>query len=293
MPTHAAQSLLRPDDIIKGNVKAVAAALAVLLLRRPQLPGRVPEAMVMDFFGAARWTSTSNRTLGRGARRRRRRAHREVADELPPRRDSAGGPGARAGDAGEGPGGPSRRGQDLRPLLVPGEAPGDLAALTADELLLRWLNLKLRGQTPSSQGRQGNPLQVSSASELNGRVFLDLLGSIAPDILGSTLGMRMLELQRLGDLAEDGDEPMPEDERISQVVVECSLRCFPFQVLAKEDIDEGHADAMMALLAALFLSRPSLPVSAGSELHGHAQHLLQLGGQNGMMPTSYKDGGID
>ena len=34
MPTPAAQSLLRPGDITKGNVQGIAVALAVLLRRR-------------------------------------------------------------------------------------------------------------------------------------------------------------------------------------------------------------------------------------------------------------------
>lgn len=139
--------------------------------------------------------------------------------------------------------------QDLSVLLEDDEGVFDLARLSPNEFLLRWLNFILDRDSDS---------KIENFTELKGgQILKDVLYTVAGDVFA------LLPQNKLTD----------ERSGVIDVVIEVGARCTNFGILTKEALQEGHGDILAAFIAGLFLGRPSLPVSPDSPLQQHVQQI--------------------
>lgn len=183
---------LTVNDILSGNPRAAASALASVFLKHPMLPDvdarQTPERLICKMFLSMD------------------RAFCEPADD------------------------PSL-------LLAPGEDFNALIAISAECLLLRWVNVQLLSDDHRPVENFGSDFQDGSA-------LTKLLTVIAPNFL---------------------PQIMPEsfEDRL-ECVLAAATRCVGVELLTASAIVESQADVLAAFLAELFLARPTLAARPGS-----------------------------
>lgn len=289
LPTRAAQCLLKPSDITRGNTPVISTILATFFLHFSNLPSSVPKNRAFDYLGAGElnlfagsdahappepdFNTNAMRILSHGSQ-------------------SHDGPGADAPVA-------PQQSEDIpvkhvitsmeRAAMVCGydslqqlslllrsglETPADLMRLPPSDFLLRWMNYKL--------DRNEEDLIASLSDLKGGKELMELLRRIAPDVVALMPEARLLPEARkhlangtgATGAALAAATPGPEaDNMRMMLVVEVGARCTSFDILTKEALAEGQADVIAAFLAGLFLSRPCLPVCHHTELKGHIDHL--------------------
>mmetsp|Transcript_5663 Transcript_5663/g.13738 ORF Transcript_5663/g.13738 Transcript_5663/m.13738 type:complete len:916 (-) Transcript_5663:168-2915(-) len=129
-----------------------------------------------------------------------------------------------------------------------------LAALSVEQLLLRWVNLKLADIYPKKVQDFGEGLKDGTA------LFL-LLHVVA------------------GDVMSVGPQQNAEQSSRSATIVRLAPVVCDAEFLTEEAINEGHADLLAAFLCNLFATRPSMKVRDKSPLADHLQRVRELCGR--------------
>mmetsp|Transcript_9115 Transcript_9115/g.20403 ORF Transcript_9115/g.20403 Transcript_9115/m.20403 type:complete len:1197 (+) Transcript_9115:39-3629(+) len=129
-----------------------------------------------------------------------------------------------------------------------------LASLSVEQLLLRWVNLKLADIYPKKVQDFGEGLKDGTA------LFL-LLHVVA------------------GDVMSVGPQHNAEQSSRSATIVRLAPVVCDAEFLTEEAINEGHADLLAAFLCNLFATRPSMKVRERSPLANHLQRVRELCGR--------------
>eukprot|EP00928_Gymnodinium_smaydae_P039702 TRINITY_DN27059_c0_g1_i1.p1 TRINITY_DN27059_c0_g1~~TRINITY_DN27059_c0_g1_i1.p1 ORF type:complete len:1218 (-),score=337.57 TRINITY_DN27059_c0_g1_i1:5-3658(-) len=138
--------------------------------------------------------------------------------------------------------------QDHSPLLhYGGEETHELATTSAEQLLLRWINVQLHDLYHMPVENFGSDLQ-------DGKALWMLLQAVVPELVPAE------------------SEPEKVEER-AEMIATIVLRCTDFELLTATAIVEGQSDVLAAFLAQLFLARPNLKPRSDSLL---AMHLKLL-----------------
>lgn len=297
LPTHAAQSLLKPADIVQGNAPVLTVMLATLFLHFPNLPLSVPESQIHKYIGAVPRSSIPTDTPQEESGCVPDQTTQDIKDG-----DAVAGFALRLSEArvqspsdsmsddshtrtledevthhaielteraSHGCGYDSL--QDLAVLLRGTEILSDLEFLPVSELLLRWVNFKLHRL-------RDNPIH-EFAELKGGRELMELLLSVAHDVVSLVPDARKLPEMRVNFQGTGGQhsaiEVPPKDMKQLriQIILDVASRCTTFDILTESAINKGEDDIIAAFLAGLFLNRPGLPVSPTSALHRGIKHI--------------------
>jgi len=279
VPTQAAECLLRPSDITKGNSHVLCIVLASLFLNNSHLPSVVPESQVFDYVSSAcsgAATETPGITVGNDAvvseENQSSGAGGDKKDGSQPQVDGAVKEKEQRREGRDKQDLPIKKVAtvmesmathcaydsltDLSRLLENDERPEDLLHISPEDILLRWANHKLE--------RKGDEKIRAIGDFRGGADLLELLKIVANDVLSLSP-----EVQKLSE----GKNKAQHEDWTLNVVVDAGRRCTKFAILTKEALREGHTDMIAAFLAGIFLSRPSLPVLPKSQLRKHVDHL--------------------
>lgn len=216
-PEFRTKCLLAPVDIVEANTSLTLCLLAECFLKAPLLP-QAAEAQGMQVAGICDpELETVIATMEVCARRAERDAF-----------------------------------EDPSPLLHGGEDYHVLATLSAEELLLRWVNTVIS----ESYGRRienfGSDLQ-------DGAALSCLLQIVASDVTPKEWSI--------------GEEDHPTSDHLLEDITAVASRCTDFELLTADAIAEGHADVLAVFLAQLFLKRSNLGVRQGSLMCMHLELL--------------------
>jgi len=161
---------------------------------------------------------------------------------------------------------------DFSPLLDSQETVSELPFLNVHDFLLRWVNTKL------DAGYRHNGAALTNWNALRGQswrpLFL-LLRAVAGEV---------------APCEKDAELHMTDDDRCENLVKWAS-RCTRYKILSWDSVNFKHMNDVVAFVAALFLSRPSMPLASGSDLSKYSDHVRNVVSQCSAMSRQVQSPG--